>query len=209
MKPRNTMRWLMMASVSLAISQIALAQGVGNLPSLPTNFSTPGGGWVVGTPLNPIPVVRDPNGPKWIKHFTDANGLIPVFPGQSFAVHESLLVAPTLPWTDWHEEILTPDWDWSPQLQIMVNGGGPPVNLVVVNTPGNVNQGGILSLYFDALPPGTQIDIRKELIYTGTSAGIAIPSIDIAQYPTPEPASLGLLILGSVFALHRRRPITA
>ncbi len=208
MKSPHMMRWLMIASASLVVPAFAFAQGVGNLQSLPVNFSTPGGGWVVGTPLAPVPVVRDPNGPKWIKHFSDANGLIPVFPGQAFAVHESLVIAPTLPWSDWHEEILTPGWDWSPQLQIMVNGGGPPPGLLVVNTPGNVNQGGILSFYFNALPPGTQIDIRKELIYTGTTAGIAIPSIDIAQYPTPEPASLGLLTLGGL-ALLRRRPITA
>ncbi len=205
MKTKNRIMWVLVASLSLVLPQVSFAQGVGNLGSLPTNFAQVGGGWNVGTPLTPIPVVRDPNGPKWVKHFFDPNGLLPVFPGQTFGVHESLIIAPNLPWSDWHEEILTKDWSWSPTIQISVNGGGPPTNLNIVNIPGSPLQGGILNFYFDSLPVGTQIDIRKQLVYTGTSAGIAIPSIEVAQYPTPEPTTLGLLAIGSLAALRRRR----
>ena len=201
---KRTASLMSVASVSILFCTAgALAQGVGNLPALPIiipgNAAT--GGWVVG----PVEVVRDPNGPKWIKHFTDPNGgPFTAIPGQMFSVIEQLYIAPQLPWSDWHEEILTPGWDWAGPIVMLANGS-PASGLVITNTPGVAPTGGTLGLDFDPLFPGTQVLIRKQLQYTGTLGTVFVGTVEIAQYPTPEPASLGLLAIGSLLSLRRRR----
>ncbi len=204
---QNAKLMIMAAALSAAVTANALAQGVGNLPALPTSFPINGNSWWVTDPAGgPLPVVRDPNGPAWIKKFYDPNGAIQPTPGQIFPVFEKLLIAPPLDWSDWHEQILTPGWDWGPVVYMFEGQWQqqPPAGLVVINTPGTPTQGGTLDFYFNPLPPGTQLDIRKYLVYTGPQ-GQTFPYIEIAQYPTPEPASMGLLAAGAALTLRRRR----
>src|SRR5512138_368925 len=96
---------------SLLISSVAtcsaLAQGVGNLGSLPTQFSSPApiSGWSVdsGNAASPwIPVQISPTGPQWVKTFSAPNGQpFTAVPGQTFSLQELLQIAPTQSWTDW------------------------------------------------------------------------------------------------------------
>ncbi len=189
------------------VVQFANAQGVGNLGSLPgptIPMNNPGG-WDIGGASGPVLVQRDPNGPKWLKHFSDPlGGPITAVPGQTFNVHELLMIDQPLPWSDWHEDILTPGWEWTNTISFLANFAPTP-GLAIVNSPGTLTQGGSLSFTFNSLPPGTLIDIRKELIYMGQPGVIFTGSIDVEQYPTPEPASLGLIAAGGLVALRRRR----
>ncbi len=184
-------------------------QGVGNLGSLPTQFSSPAPitGWSVdsGIPTNPwLPVQFDPNGPQWVKTFTGSNGQpIVAVPGQTFTLQELLVVAPTLSWSDWHEHIITPGWDWVAPTALFANGV-PAGGLTTVITPGSMTAGGSIDFTFNPLVPGTQVIIRKLLQYTSTSGTVFTGKVDIAQYPTPEPASLGLLGLGGLLLMRRR-----
>jgi MYXO-CTERM domain-containing protein len=153
-------------------------------------------------------VVRDPNGPKWHKTLVGDPTGAPVIaqPGQIFSLSESLYIEGNLPWMDWHEEILTPGWDWVNPILFLANGV-PASGLTVTNTPGSLTQGGTLGFDFDPLYPGTQINIRKQLQYNGPAGMVFIGHISIDQYPTPEPATAGLLALGALPLLRRRRTL--
>lgn len=187
----------------LAAAGASYAQGVGNPGALPQfiPLDPSGTGWFIGT----HGVVRDPNGPKWHKTlFGGPTAPVVAQPGQIFSLSESLFIAGNLPWSDWHEEILTPGWDWVSPIAFMANGVVPS-GYGVTNIAGTATQGGTLNFVFDPLPPGTKIDIRKHLQYNGPSGAVFVGTIEIDQYPTPEPASAGLLGLGSLLVLRRRR----
>jgi len=213
MKTQNTLKLSIAVAIGLVASQITLAQGVGNLGSLPTQFSSPAPvtGWSVdtGNAANPwLPVQIDPNGPQWVKTFTGPNGgPFTAVPGQTFTLQELLVVAPTQSWTDWHEHILTPGWEWVSPTLFLANFA-PPGGLNTNITPGNLATGGTIDFTFNPLVPGTLIDIRKTLQYTGVNGTVFTGTIDIAQYPTPEPASLLMFAGGSIaLFLRRRRPV--
>ncbi len=197
---------LVIAGVMLT-SGYSYGQGVGNLGALPSVF--PGdpavGGWFIGQ----YPVERDPNGPAWIKNLTNPNGgNIIAQPGQMFTVQESLIISGSLPWSDWHEQILTPGWDWAPPAVLLANGAVAP-GLTISHTPGSPTSGGAIDFYFNSLPVGTKVDIRKQLQYLGGATGAPFDGIvRIAEYPTPEPAALGLMLLGSLALWRRRRHAT-
>ncbi|HPD31982.1 MAG TPA: PEP-CTERM sorting domain-containing protein [Phycisphaerae bacterium] len=199
------------AALIIAVgSQMSLAQGVGNLGSLPTLFLSPAPitGWSVdsGNATSPwLPVQIDPNGPQWGKTFTGLNGQpIVAVPGQTFTLQELLVVAPTQSWEDWHEHILTPGWEWV-QPTVFLANFAPPPGLNTVVTPATPTSGGKIDFTFNPLVPGTLIDIRKTLKYDDPTGAVFTGKIEIAQFPTPEPATLGLLMLGGLLALRRRR----
>ncbi|MBI4578311.1 MAG: PEP-CTERM sorting domain-containing protein [Planctomycetes bacterium] len=194
----------------LMAASAAHGQGVGNIGALPSGIpmNTTGTGWDVGNAASPQTVVLDPNGPPWRKHLTDPlGGPFTAAPFQPFYLHESLVIGPTQPWTDWHEKILTPGWEWvvpTPTPPMFFANGVPAPGLSTVYTPGSPG-GSTLDFYFNSLPPGTKIEIRKLLQYTDAT-GVAFQGVvEIEEYPTPEPASIGLLALGGIALLRRRR----
>ena len=201
MKVQNSVKCLVIVAISLAVAQAALAQGVGNLGSLPTQFATatPPNGWnVIDATGAPIPVVLDPAGPVWGKEFTGPNGGAFSYPALAppLPVHELLVVAGNLSWTDWHEDVLAPDWNWA-NPTILVNGV-VPAGLTISLSGGN------LSYFFNPVPPGSVIDIRKDLVYNGLPGTTFIGTLPIHEYPTPEPASLSLFCVGGLCAFRRR-----
>jgi len=208
MKPRKAIVTASVAvSACVLIATHGYAQGVGNLASLPVVFpADPSNtGWFIGQ----YGVSLDPNGPPWIKSLVNPNGgPMIVQPGQTFTLQESLFIAPSLPWKDWHEQILTPDWDWASPVAFLANGVPAP-NLTISHTPPTGTSGGTLDFNFDPLPVGTKIDIRKQLKYIGSTGKPFDGVVRIAEYPTPEPATLGLLGLGGAVMLRRRHRTNA
>lgn len=207
---RRNLKTCSIAVIALLIAAlagpVAWGQGVGNVGSLPNVFqqTTAFPGWDL-TGGTPLPVVRDPNGPKWVKHLVDPNGgPFVAQPGQTFPVHELLQIAGNLSWTDWHEEILTPGWQWVNPTSFLGNFTLPS-NLVTTYQPPTTTSGGIVSFNFDPLAPGTLVDIRKTLQYVGTPGTVFVGTVEVAEYPTPEPATLSLLALGGLALLRRRR----
>lgn len=213
MKSRNTFKLSAVATISLVLSQVAFAQGVGNIGSLPTMFTTtnPPTGWTVTDPAGlPIPVSLDPSGPVWGKVFAGPNGGPFAQPalGPALPVVEQLVVGGTTPWTDWHEDVIgvdatglpDPNWTWA-NPTLLVNG---------LPAPGLTSSisGGTLNFYFNPVAPGSIVTIRKDLIYNGIPGTVFIGTLAVHQYPTPEPAMMGLLALGGIAVLRRRRGST-
>jgi len=191
----------MAVSIGLVASQMALGQGVGNPGALPVviNQNTPTG-WDIG----PVPVVLNPAGPVWSKVLTDpSGGPVTGTVGTTYTLHEQLIVAGQLPWKDWHEQITTIGWEWQPTSTILANGN-PVVGFNAVYTPGTSATGGIVDFSFNALAPGTTVDIFKTLQFAGQVGQFNTGTIDIHEYPTPEPASLMLLAGASVLLAKRR-----
>ncbi len=203
MKAQSSIKCVVIVAFTLAVSQAALAQGVGNLGSLPTQFatSTPPNGWtVIDATGAPIPVVLDPAGPVWGKNFTGPNGGPFSYPALAppLPVQELLVVSGNLPWTDWHEQLLDPNWSWA-NPTILVNGAPPPGLTISLS-------GGNLSYFFNPVAPGSLIDIRKDLVYNGVPGTVFSGTLPIHEYPTgvPEPASISLFCIGGLLALRRR-----
>jgi hypothetical protein len=74
------------------------------------------------------------------------------------------------------------------------------------STPSTATEGGSVWFEFDPLSPGTEIFINKTLVYKGDATGVAFDGIvHLAEYPTPEPASVSFLALGGLVVLRRRR----
>jgi hypothetical protein len=197
---------LVIAGLLLAPGTV-MAQGVGNLAALPSQFSSatsPPTNWLVLQPTGgPIPVVRDPLGPPWAKTFTGPNGQpFQANPFQSVTLQEALTVAGNLPWGDWHADILNPNWSWTAP-SILVNGAVPG-GLSIVNTPGNAAQGGSLSFFFDPIAPGSTVIINTSLTYTGSPPAVFNGTLQVNQFPTPEPGTLVLLAGAALPGLKRR-----
>ncbi len=202
--PRMTQLLLVVAAASLAAAQAALAQGVNNPGLLPSSFATgtPASGWVVVDPSGtPIPVSLDPTGSQvWGKTFTGPNGGNFSYPAMSppLPVTEMLTVAPTLPWTDWHEDVLDPSWVWV-NPAVLVN------NVQIFPTITGVGTSSLSFFFTPALNVGDLVIIHKELQYQGVPGMTFIGTLGINQYPTgvPEPAALAMMGIGG--ALIRRR----
>jgi len=182
--------------VLLAGSGIAMAQGVGNLGQLPVPIPINSTNtWVVNNAAGgPLPVVLNPTGPVWHKDLLAPPGAL-IQGGVTYHLRELLVVAGNLPWADYHENILTPGWNWTNPL-FLVNGL-VPAGLSVINAGANI------SFNFNPIAPGSVVQISKDLIYTGPVPAL-FSGIGVDQYPTPEPAMLGLLGLGGLVALRRR-----
>jgi MYXO-CTERM domain-containing protein len=191
-------RWIVPALAvigAIAVGSPALyAQGVA--PPLGGSVTTHymiGSGWEIDDGAGgPVKVIRDPNGSPWAKDLQGPSGgpFIAV-PGDLFSVSEFLVIDGPLDWADWHEEILSPDWEW------VVNAANPADFLANgAPAPGLTVSalGSTIDFDFDPLPPGTLIEIQKTLQYVGDPGA------------TPEPATLGMAAMGGVALLRRRRP---
>jgi len=202
-----------------AFTAAAAGQGVG--PGSPTDtthqFDTSTGVWWVGGPNDPgnmgepYQVSLDPNGPWWRKTLTGSPQGPDGGPGV-LHVHEFIELVPppglpSIPWTDWHQEIKTPGWAWTgatiylagdPQME-------PIPGLQTMISP----EGESVWFTFDPLVPSSSdpivIEIWKDIEWVGPGPYIPGQPIEVWNYPTPTPSTIALMGLGGVAAMRRRR----
>lgn len=200
---------LMVAVVTLSGRGVR-AQGVGNIGQLPVSIpmNTPSGWNITDATGGPLPVVLNPAGPVWAKFLTGPNGQVfSAVPGQTFTLHESLVVGGTLPWKDWHEKIVNPFWDWTSST-FLVNGAAPSP-LLTINNPATALTGGGLNFFFNAIAPGSVVDISKTMTFNAPVGTVFQGILQVREFPTPEPGSLLLMAGASALLIKRRRRITA
>jgi hypothetical protein len=190
--------------ICLGLSQLAAAVPVGNGPgdSFRTSHQFIGDGWEIGSTLDPIEISYDPGAGPWIKTLEGQTALVPE--STVFAIHENLIVGPDRPWFDWHEELLTPGWEW--QFGTILNGGptGGTIPGLTVSFDPAANPDTIW-FDFDPLLPGTPIEIWKE-IHCISPNGCEGPIV-VAEFPTvPIPPAVWLFgsgLLGMVGVARR------
>lgn len=138
------------------------------------------------------PISYDPCAGPIYKLFTGAQG-------PSIHIVEDMEVGPGPVWTDWHEIILTPGWEWAfASAPIPPTLDSPSIGPI----PGVPGGGGVeVNFYFPAIPCGEQIHIEKYLVWTGldvTGAPVVFtPDILVAEYPTTVPVPGAVWLLGS------------
>ena len=187
-----------------ALSPFVLAVPVGQGPGDPfqTSHQFDGEGWLIGDPLEPIEISYDPGAGPWIKTLEGLTAPVPE--STVFVVHENVLVGPGHPWIDWHEELLTPGWEWQFGDITGDQTGGSISGLEISFDPA-VNPN-VIWFDFDPILPGTQIEIWKE-IHCISPNGCEGP-ITIAEFPTvPIPAAVWLFgsgLLGMVGVARRK-----
>jgi hypothetical protein len=171
--------------------------------------------WTVGSAGNPVNIALDPSAGPWVKTLMGFNGAVInaddtgyVFPAMYWYT-ENIHIGGALSWTDWHEDISTPGWYIS-LVSITLADGSTPGGLTWSYTAADwQNHGGGLDLYFNSLTPGHTLTIQKQLWWIGdpnVQGDLFSGFITMNQYPTPEPATLGLLAMGlSAMYLRRRR----
>lgn len=198
------------------LAAAASAQGVGPGSPTSTNHEFNQGGWWVGGPNDlvngpgPISVSLDPNGPVWRKTlFPAPGGIIP--PGQYF-LHELITITPNaaaprpMPWTDWHEQWVTPGVAWtSGGISLAGQTTNPLPGLMTMIDPTGNSIWFTFDPLFPALPgtPPLTIEIWKQFVVTGPN-GIAGPLV-LNEFPTPAPGGAALLALAGLASAVRRR----
>ena len=206
----------LIAAISCGVAQRAWAQvtssgGSGASDSLTVEMNG-SNGWTLGA-AGPIGVTLDPTKGPWQKTLVSANGDgvpandLGVGAPNSYQLVENLVITGNIPWTDWHESIVTPGWDFGPVL-LTVNGQPPPpgssVQYIQAQWP---NVGGQAEWTFPALQPGTTLTFTKTLDWIGdpTIPGEGFAgTILIKQYPTPEPTALAIFGMAAIALLRRR-----
>ena len=189
-----------LAVALLTMCNTALAQGTATGP-VTAHDVDPGPIVVIGDAANPFPIALDPNGQPWTKNISDPNLLM--INGGILDIVETIINVGNEPWFDWHEHIL-------PDPNGVVPGLWVSVSLSINGNPIGFNQMGIgtLDLWLDTFSspvlPGDILEIRKQVDAFSTSA---LFTMTIEEYPTPEPASAALIVLGSLTLLGKRRSI--
>jgi hypothetical protein len=208
---------LVLAATTSVWAQIP-ASGDYNNPGQQTYHDMDTGipGWQIGTRDNPVDVILDPNAGPWIKNLVGPDGgPVPADEtcGQitgapcSYTLTEWIHIAGRGSWTDFHEEVLTPGWNISGFMSRADNEPISGLTNMLMDTDG-FTHGGAVWWFFDPLPPSTVLKFQKTLTWVGdpnTPGNLFNGIIQVAQYPTPEPASAALVALGATMLVLRRK----
>jgi len=182
-----------------------------------------------------VDLIFDPTaGPmqKQFKSPTDASGgpiqLDDLQPFPQMIWENFQILPPSPAVSDWHEEIHTPGWEWVlpndsrfPDLflpnESLITMNGNPWPWSPIPMPGTTDPAK-LWVEFEPIPAGNVLDVHKALLWVGTpgnriwgdqtdDAGNLVDEslIDVWEYPTPEPATAGLLCAAMLVLLGRRR----
>lgn len=175
---------------------VTMAQGTA---SGPTTFHdvTPGPFVSVG----PQGIDLDANGPPWTKYIFDDDGNLNR--SSTLSIRERIINIGNEPWHDWHEHIIpgpTGAFGRWTEVQLLINGAP-----ILFNTGGIGTADLTLDGFSQSVLPGDTLTINKSLRITDYVQTPGAPVVLIQEYPTPEPASLGLIGLGSLVLLKRRK----
>jgi hypothetical protein len=155
----------------------------------------------VGSTTSYTPVELDPVGPAWTKHLQTNDGSPIAATVARIAVVERLHVTGPYPWTGWHSE-LDPGFRWNGVLDVTMQ---PPFAMTVngVTSFGNYHvSGSTLDVTFPAISPGT--DVTLGFMFGWSDSVPFTGSLQMREYPTPEPATLILMALAGSGVLRRR-----
>jgi hypothetical protein len=192
-----------LALTLLAMCSTAFAQGTATGP-FTAAIVTPGPEATFGDLLNPIPIDLDVNGLPWFKSITDPNGVVTDPFGELMSLTETIENVGTEPWFDWHEHIApnaagVPSSTWF-SVKLSINGS--PIGFV----PTGLNTADLwLDTFSQPVLPGDIFVIEKEVVVFPVPPPTTGPILRLTEYPTPEPASLGLMGIGSLVVMGRRR----
>jgi PEP-CTERM motif len=169
-------------------------------------------------------ITFDPGAPGMEKHFgspqssTGGPILLDAFQPFPIPVWENFPLIGGLPISDWHEELLTPGWEW------LIPDPGGLITRNGVPWPSQINPNSDpVTLWVD-FPPivpdpfgGVVLDVHKEMLWVGTpgnsiwgdgvdDSGTTVDEsfIRVLEYPTPEPASVVLMGFGALALLRKR-----
>lgn len=208
-------------TAGLATAQTAITSGY-NLSAPATSLDVPWSGdhWMFASGL-----IFDPTAGPMTKRFdtprhpTGAPILLDAqqpFP-QPIDEQWDLIPGASQPVWDWHEEILTPGWEWRLRTDAsLITRNGQPWPWTPIPMP--VPDPTKIWVEFQPIFPGEMLDIHKYLIWVGTpgnriwgdgfdDAGLPVDEggIIVIEYPTPEPATAALLGLAGAVTLVRSR----
>ena len=132
-----------------------------------------------------VQIRYDPDAGPMVKHF-DISSIGTFFTGEVIHVGEELQVLPlganpTGEWSDWHEQIITPGWEWQPGPTI-----DTPPGVLVTDLSSNPQE---LWLVFDppilSTDPLPHLIIQKYLVCQPFPASsCADPFVEVHQFPT-------------------------
>jgi hypothetical protein len=164
--------------------------------------------YFIGLAPSPISVKHDPAKGPWEKTLfgvppqRDEHVTFVARRGHILDITEHLKVDGTSAWSDWHERVLTPEWNWGgvsdflildPNTGNFVGAPGATVTLSPSRT--------LLSFNFDAIPPGARVRITKQLVFMGDRFS---GTVKVEEFPTirfaPEPSTV-MLLCSSALAL--------
>ena len=239
MKAKILIIAIILCSIVTSLPALAIIIGAGSGATTSQLFEGTGvdgctfGGcdWNIGSSASRIDVTFDPNAGKWIKTLTDHAGrtieaddepIAGFYSTVGFNLFEWLIVDGTIPWTDWHQEILTPGWTWASGEILVTRPDGSTETVVgsISNSFGPDAAGNVIDFIFNSpLLPGTTLDISKSMSYTGIDGAFSscgIPAcgdyfngtIQIAQHPTvgvAEPWSISIFCLALAGLVRLRR----
>ena len=198
-----------LSSICPAVASAAVIGASGGAgPSTTSSFNKAGTGWFIDDGTFPAAfgrqdVAYDPSAGPWHKALSGLDG--GVFTMRDIdlpiGIVEYLTVSGTTPWTDWHEEIAELGWRWiddragSGDPSFTHSDGSPISGLSITFTDPTPTSGGRIDFKFDPLPPGTNVNISKRLVYDGLDpllpGEVFIGRLNLFEYPTvPEPTGI-------------------
>ena len=142
-----------------------------------------------------IGIYLDPNAGPWQKLIVGIS-VSPktILEGINIMADPNYIPAPGPAWTDWDEQIMTLGWHWANASLVITEPDLSTKNVIgVISTKVNPNDFVVFN-FIPAENPGATLAITKNLVF---NAGVPVnQNCLIIEYPTPEPATIVLLISG-------------